>query len=88
MPQLRVNMNSKISVLLNPAQQRKFDQMSRGSPRRRPTSSRPGAVWQLIDGEPKQTEIQIGLADNQVTEVVEGMSEGDKVIVRAIRNPD
>jgi HlyD family secretion protein len=88
MPQLRVNMNSKISVLLNPAQQRKFDQMSRESPRRRPTSSRPGTVWQLIDGEPKQTEIQIGLADNQVTEVVEGMSEGDKVIVRAIRNPD
>jgi HlyD family secretion protein len=38
-------------------------------------------VWLLQDGKPAERPVQIGLSDGQKTEILEGLSEGDKVIV-------
>lgn len=38
-------------------------------------------VWVLQDGKPAERPVQIGLSDGQKTEILEGLSEGDKVIV-------
>jgi HlyD family secretion protein len=38
-------------------------------------------VWILQDGKPVERQAQIGLSDGQKTEILEGLSEGDKVVV-------
>jgi HlyD family secretion protein len=38
-------------------------------------------VWVLQDGKPAERPVQIGLSDGQKTEILEGLSDGDKVIV-------
>jgi HlyD family secretion protein len=38
-------------------------------------------VWVLQNGKPAERQVQIGLSDGQKTEILEGLSEGDKVIV-------
>jgi HlyD family secretion protein len=38
-------------------------------------------VWVLQDGKPVERQAQIGLSDGQKTEILEGLSESDKVIV-------
>ena len=45
-------------------------------------------VWMLEDDVPIPRSIQVGLSDEQATEVVRGLDEGDTVIVRAVRTKD
>jgi len=45
------------------------------------TSGSKQRLWVLLDGKPAERQVQIGLSDGQKTEVLEGLSEGDKVIV-------
>jgi HlyD family secretion protein len=42
---------------------------------------RPGRVYKVVDGKPVPVMIRVGLSDGQRTEVLEGLSEGDQVIV-------
>jgi HlyD family secretion protein len=42
---------------------------------------RPGRVYKLQDGKPVPVMIRVGLSDGQRTEVIDGLAEGDKVIV-------
>ncbi|MCZ6644079.1 MAG: efflux RND transporter periplasmic adaptor subunit, partial [Gammaproteobacteria bacterium] len=82
--QARQNMNSKVRVILTPEQRKIFDGMMAD---RRPTreESRAASVYVLEDGEPTLVSVHIGLADDQSTEVVSGLQEGDAIIVRASR---
>jgi len=38
-------------------------------------------VYKLQDGQPVPVSIRVGLSDGQRTEVLEGLAEGDRVIV-------
>jgi len=42
---------------------------------------RAGRVYKLQDGQPVPVTIRVGLSDGQRTEVLEGLAEGDRVIV-------
>ena len=42
---------------------------------------RPGRVYKLEDGKPVPVLIRVGLSDGQRSEVLDGLAEGDKVIV-------
>ncbi len=42
---------------------------------------RPGRVYKLEDGKPVAVPIRVGLSDGQRSEVLDGLAEGDKVIV-------
>ena len=46
-----------------------------------PAPGRPGRVYKLENGQPVPVLIRVGLSDGQRTEVLEGLSDGDKVIV-------
>ena len=82
--QVRQNMNSKLRAILTPEQRKTFDQMVAN---RTPTreESRPATVYVLEDDEPTAVSVRVGLADDQSTEVVSGLQEGDAIIVRATR---
>jgi macrolide-specific efflux system membrane fusion protein len=45
------------------------------------TVNRERQVTVLVDGKPETRTIQTGLADDQRTEVTEGLSEGDTVLI-------
>src|SRR5256886_731407 len=42
---------------------------------------RPGRVYKLENGKPVPVNVRVGLSDGQRSEVIEGLAEGDKVIV-------
>ena len=42
---------------------------------------RRAVVYRLVDGAPKAVPVTLGLSDGRSTELVEGLSEGDKVVV-------
>ncbi|HET7785413.1 MAG TPA: efflux RND transporter periplasmic adaptor subunit [Myxococcales bacterium] len=42
---------------------------------------RPGRVYKVVNGQPSAVMIRVGLSDGQRTEVLDGLSEGDEVIV-------
>jgi hypothetical protein len=47
-------------------------------------SVRPGTVYMLDkSGKPAGRAVRVGLADDNYTEVVEGLKEGDEIVVRA-----
>ena len=52
---------------------------SRGA--RSEAAGRPGRVYRLENGKPVPVNVRVGLSDGQRTEVIEGLAEGDKVIV-------
>jgi len=56
---------------------------SRGSrdPSAPPAPGRPGRVYKLENGKPVPVLVRVGLSDGQRTEVLDGLAEGDKVIV-------
>ena len=70
-----------------PPQARGASPASRGSPREgaplqpQQAPGRAGRVYKLQDGKPLAVAIRVGLSDGQRTEVVEGLAEGDRVIV-------
>lgn len=82
--QVRQNMNSKLRAILTPEQRETFDQMiADRTPGRE--ESRPATVYVLEDDQPRLVSVRVGLADDQSTEVVSGLQEGDAIIVRATR---
>lgn len=51
-----------------------------------PVGMRPGQIWVLDDGEPRQVRVLVGLSDAQYTEVrSQELKDGDAVIVRLAR---
>jgi HlyD family secretion protein len=46
-------------------------------------AGRPGRVYKLVDGKAVAQIIRVGISDGQRTEVLEGLADGDKVIVGA-----
>jgi HlyD family secretion protein len=46
-------------------------------------NGRPGRVYKLVDGKLVAQIIRVGVSDGQRTEVLEGLAEGDKVVVGA-----
>jgi HlyD family secretion protein len=46
-----------------------------------PAPGRPGRVYRLEDGRPVAVLVRVGLSDGQRTEVLDGLAEGDRVIV-------
>jgi HlyD family secretion protein len=51
-----------------------------GAPPQQP-QGRPGRVYKLQNGQPVAVLIRVGLSDGQRTEVLDGLAEGDRVIV-------
>jgi multidrug efflux pump subunit AcrA (membrane-fusion protein) len=78
-------MNASISALLSAEQSKRFEELSGDGRSRRQRTDRPGTVWVLVDDEPELKRVRVGLADDQFTELVGGLEEGDSVIVRASR---
>jgi len=82
--QARQNMNTSIRALLTAEQARQFDAMH-SERRARAAGARPATIWVLEDGQPVARNVLVGLADDEVTELIRGLAEGDSVIVRAVR---
>ncbi|MEY2541683.1 MAG: HlyD family secretion protein [Verrucomicrobiota bacterium] len=55
---------------------------SGGAPRDRPRNER--TIYILSGGKPKPVQIKVGISDGIVTEVTEGLKEGDRVVTAAI----
>jgi HlyD family secretion protein len=64
-------------------QARGASQASRGSreANAQPAPGRPGRVYKLQEGKPVPVLVRVGLSDGQRTEILDGLAEGDKVIV-------
>jgi HlyD family secretion protein len=45
------------------------------------SKGRGATVWRLKDGAPQAVTVRLGLSDGRFTELVDGLSEGDRVIV-------
>ncbi len=83
--QTRDNMVAKVRAILDPGQQQQLDALMASAGR---SGVRRTTVWMLEDDVPIPRSIQVGLSDEQATEVVRGLDEGDTVIVRAVRTKD
>jgi phage gp45-like len=76
--QMRQRVQNALANILTPEQMQKFQALGASN------APRAGTVWVLdARGEPQQKAIRIGLNSDSFTEVVDGLAEGDKVIVRA-----
>jgi HlyD family secretion protein len=53
-----------------------------------PAAPESKTIWVLRGGSPQSVEVHVGLTDGTVTEVVDGLSEGDQVIVDMDGGPD
>ncbi len=82
MRSLGANLRRELTAVLDADQLRTFDALQAGRAERRRAT-----VWMLEDGEPTPRRVVTGLADEQSTEVLRGLAEGDRVIVRATRRP-
>ena len=80
MRSLRANLRRELATVLDTEQLRAFDALQAGRAERRRAT-----VWTLEDGEPTPIRVVIGLADETSTEVLQGLAEGDRIIVRATR---
>ena len=78
-------MNASIRELLTAEQGKRFLELSDNRRSRGQRTDRPGTVWIMAGDEPELQRVRIGLADDQFTELVGGLDEGDSVIVRASR---
>ncbi|MFV2090021.1 MAG: HlyD family efflux transporter periplasmic adaptor subunit, partial [Pseudomonadales bacterium] len=81
---VRDNMNASIKAILNAEQRSQFEDMQ-ATGRARAKGARPATIWVLEEGQPVSRTVMVGLADDDATEIVRGLSEGDSVIVRATR---
>jgi len=87
--QARAKLNSRIRSLLQPKQQTAFDKIQQTTrPGGRHSDSRPGTLWKLTEDQPVAVSVRTGLSDDQHTELIGGLSEGDSLILRAVRKPD
>ncbi len=79
---LRANLRRELEAVLDADQLRTFDALQAGRAERRRAT-----VWMLEDGEPTSIRVVTGLADEESTEVLQGLDAGDRIIVRATRRP-
>jgi HlyD family secretion protein len=76
--QIRQRVMNALGNILTPEQLQKYQAMASSNAPRNAT------VWVLdAGGKPAQKTVRIGLASDSYTEVIQGLAEGDKVIVRA-----
>ena len=75
---MRTRMMNALASLLTDEQMQKYQAMGSS------TAVRPATVYVLnAKGQPEARSIRVGLATDSQTEVLSGLNEGDKVIVRA-----
>jgi len=80
--QIRQRVQNALGNILTPEQMQKYQALGSS------TAPRAATVWVLdARGMPQQKSIRIGLASDSYTEVIDGLAEGDKVIVRARAAP-
>ncbi|HXG79727.1 MAG TPA: efflux RND transporter periplasmic adaptor subunit [Methyloceanibacter sp.] len=76
--QARLRTAKVLRAVLSPDKYKKYQDMVR----QRPTGPRRATIWTYAEGAFWPNEVKIGLTDGNVTEIVEGLSEGAQVIVR------
>jgi len=75
---MQQRITNTLAGILTPEQMQKYNAMSQGR------AERPATIYVLnAKGEPEAKTIRVGLADDVSTEVLNGLSEGDMVIVRS-----
>lgn len=75
---LRQRLMNALGSILTPEQMQKYQAMAGNN------QVRPATVWVLDgSGQPVQKSVRIGLSTDSQTELIAGLNEGDKVIVRA-----
>ena len=80
--QLRQRLQNALGNILTPEQMQKLQSLGASN------APRSGTVWLLdASGKPQQRSVRIGLGSDSFTEVIQGLAEGDKVIVRARSAP-
>ncbi len=80
MQSMRAAMQKDIEAILTPDQLEKWQAVQEGA-----EGQRRASVWLLgEDGEPEERRVVVGLNDDESTEVVSGLEEGEDVIVRAV----
>lgn len=80
MQSMRAAMEREIEAILTPEQLEKLQ-----AARDKTAGQRRASVWLLgDDGEPEERRIVVGLHDDEATEVISGLEEGEEVVVRAV----
>jgi len=75
---LRQRMLNALGGILTEEQLQKYQAMGSN------TAIRPGTVYVIgAKGEPEAKNVRVGLSTDSQTEVISGLNEGDKIIVRA-----
>ncbi len=82
--QVRSRVARALRSVLTAEQYRKFEELQR----RAPTGPRQQTVWTLEDGALVPHQVRVGLADGSVTEVVDGLPEGARVVTRVRQRSD
>ena len=80
MQSMRAAMKKEIETILTPDHLETWQTTQAGT-----TGQRRASVWLMgADGEPEERRVVVGLHDDESTEVVSGLEEGEEVIVRAV----
>jgi hypothetical protein len=75
---MRQRVMNVLGNILTPEQMQKYQALGSN------TAVRPGTVYVLGDkGQPESRAVRVGLTTDSQTELISGLNEGDKVIVRA-----
>jgi HlyD family secretion protein len=76
--QARMRVSKVLRTVLSPEQYKKYEELQRAGS----AESRMATVWTHEDGGLVPHRVHLGLADANVTEVTEGLKEGDAVVLR------
>ena len=80
MQSMRAATQKEIEAMLTPDQLEKWQALQEGT-----AGQRRASVWLLGEGgEPEERRVVVGLNDDESTEVVRGLEQGEEVIVRAV----
>ena len=80
MQSMRAAMQKDIEAILTPDQLEAWQALQEGT-----AGQRRASVWLMgEDGEPEERRVVVGLNDDEATEVVSGLKQGEEVIVRAV----
>ncbi len=77
--QARMRIAKVLRAVLKPEQYKKYEEAQRA----RPGGPRSGTVWTYDTNGLVQHQVKLGLADANVTEVTDGLKEGDQAVLRA-----
>jgi HlyD family secretion protein len=76
--QARMRIAKVLREVLTPEKYKRYEELQR----QRPTGPRRTTLWTYEGGALVPYEVRLGLADGNVTEIVDGLSEGAQVVVR------